>query len=148
MASGDQLSNYMIATRVGTTRLATNSPTTSGTTQSQLTFVQAFLQQGKTYGIRLDTRITASAAVVGTDSVFIRIREDNATGTELVTGHLPSVFSGGAGHTFSLYAEYTATATGLKTFSITGQRNAGSANYTILASSTSPTIIAVDLIPT
>lgn len=91
------------------------------TTETIVMSVTANLVIGRTYEIWGIARFGASAAGV---RVAVRIREDDVNGTQRGLGQIevPATSTLGFGPLI-LYGEYTAVASGNKTFVLTGDRN-------------------------
>lgn len=85
------------------------------------------------------------ASTVAADDVTGRLREDNVTGT-LMRSMREDLPSANQSRMFYMRAEYTATATGSKTFVATGERAAGTGNITRNATATSPVLFTCDRI--
>jgi hypothetical protein len=120
----------LVAGRIPGERLATSVETTISasftTTETVIHTVTAALVTGRTYAVHLHTRILSD---VNGDNVDVRIREDNVSGTTLQLIRR-DLLSTAIPETLYLYAEYTAVATGNKTFVGTGDRTTGSGNLT------------------
>jgi hypothetical protein len=130
------------APRIATTVVTTSSSATSGTTELQVTSVAASLILGKTYRVRYAGAFTAS---VTTDHHFIRIREDTSAGDQMQGRRLTGPTAASA-YPVNIEAEYTADATGSKTFVVTLQRTAGSGTITNYAAGDQPGYLAVDYV--
>lgn len=120
MAAAGQI---ITAGRIPGERIATASITSDSasitTTETSIASVTATLVAGRTYRIKYVTRIgTGTAGTVA----LIRIREDTVGGTELVGDNIYLGSGGGAGNGVMMEGEYTAAATGAKTFHLTLQR--------------------------
>lgn len=114
------------------------------TTETTVQSVTADLVSGRIYGIHFYGHANSS---VGTDHVVFRIREDNSTGTELQSDVVGVDGSTTLGTKSELYAEYTAVATGSKTFVVAGIRTAASTGNCFLeAGSNRPSYLYVDYI--
>jgi hypothetical protein len=138
----------IIAGRVPGERIATTTATadssTFTTTETTVMSVTAALVTGRTYRVRFYGRFNSS---VSTDRVVARFREDNSSGTEIATTDTPLTnYSGTFGHAIEIEIEYTASATGNKTFVVTGERGAGSGNCNLEAATTRPAYLYVDYI--
>jgi hypothetical protein len=129
--------------RVGTTKLTADSSTWSGT-EFEATTVSGTLVSGKRYVIAFRGRISSDVAA---DSDNLRIREDNLTGTQLMLGQVYLPTNSGNGYMVNVYAEYTAVASGSKTFSFTGNRSIGTGTtHRIRGSATAPSWMTIELI--
>jgi hypothetical protein len=142
MASGELLTNSMVATRRATTKLTTISATVSA--ETVVGTITAVLESGKTYGIMFHGRIGRVGGAT-TDFSVTRIREDNISGTVLQFAE--------AGHpvtnalAVTAYTEFVAGSTGSKTFVVTLATGAAG-TFNRSASASAPSFITVDLIPT
>jgi hypothetical protein len=133
---------FPVTRRIATTRREVNGPTFT-TTETVIDSVTAALVNGATYRIRWKVRVNPGTA--GND-VQMAIREDNVSGTfiDAVAVDLPII---NRTPFMFLEGEYTAVATGNKTFVGTGDRVAGSgANDTPIASAASKSFLYVDYI--
>ncbi|SCF22543.1 hypothetical protein [Micromonospora mirobrigensis] len=124
--------------RIATTYLDTDSATF--TAETVIATVSAPLVTGRTYRVRLITRIGTSVAG---DVATPRLREDSLTGAERTVDYLPLPNSGTVGNLFQVEFEYTATATATKTFVATCLRS-GTGNAYREASSNRPTYFYVE----
>lgn len=138
-SAGQQL----IAGRVPGERIATTVATSNSaaitTTDTIVDSVVAALVSGRTYRITFASNMSGAAI---NDRGIFRIREDNVTGTQLGFARITVPVA-------TLYpirgeAEYTAVATGNKTFVVTLIREVGT--VTRAASATIPTYLYVDYI--
>lgn len=121
MASGDKLANHQIATRVNTATMAADTTGAAVTTETIILTVVGTLTSGRRYAIRGHAR---SSSTVSGDSVLFRIREDNLTGNATAVNRV-WMDADSAGIGCDLYGEYTASATGAKTFVLTMIRRTG-----------------------
>lgn len=144
MASGAQLTNSMIATRVGTLIITADSATAGGTNIS-LGTVTCFLEIGKKYALRATAQISGSVA--GNGGLLI-IAEDSSSGTQLTARQVGTPTTSTFGWGVDAYAEYTATVTGNKTFALAMRLFVGSGNVQLRAGASFPAYLTVDLIPT
>ncbi|MCI0687022.1 MAG: hypothetical protein L0Y54_07280 [Sporichthyaceae bacterium] len=137
----------IIAGKVPGERIATDIDTadsaTFTTTETEVQSVTAALVSGRTYRIRWATRFESSVA---DDRVIARIREDNSTGSELSNMVVRMFTVGSIGWPVTIEAEYTAVATGNKTFSATGVRQSGTGNCFMEAAANRPSYLYVDYI--
>lgn len=108
--------------RIATTIVSSDS--SAFTAETVVMTIVAPLVIGRRYAIWAFPKF---ASTVDNDDVQANLRQDNVSGTTLQVDlrELTADNQEGVGQTFTLYAEYTATATGNKTFVVTGQRNAG-----------------------
>jgi len=126
-------------------RIATAVRTTNSagftTTETVTDTVVADLISQLVYRVRCFTLYTSTVA---NDSDIVRIREDSLTGTVLQASRvfIPIVTS----FCVILEAEYTAVATGSKTFVVTGSRGSGTGTITHGANATAPVYLYVDYI--
>lgn len=144
MASGDKLTNEVIATRVATNPVTASSSTFTNTEVSLAT-VTAYLIDGKRYLVKYPARFSVATAA---QLVTARLREDTVSGTQLQAAQVYCHSTDSVGFDLPIEVEYTATVTGNKTFVFTGQRNGGSGNVTMLAAASSTRCLTVTLIPT
>jgi hypothetical protein len=116
------------------------STSTFTTTETVTDTITVTLSINKTYLVAHSAMWNSSVAA---DTVAVRMREDNLTGTAL-NGF--DVNLSATSHYFNAYIRcyYTATSSGSKTFVITGQRVAGSGNVMRAANTTNPSIFNVD----
>ena len=122
MASGDNGSYAQVAKDVGYAELATDSTTYGDTESGSLMSVTCNLISGVKYDILLVANVGVDVA---NDGSILRVRDNSATGTQLIgpqrfVGSTSSVGEGVVGK-----ARYTAAATGSRTFHVTGDRNSG-----------------------
>ncbi len=135
----------LVAGRIPGERIATTISTVplGGITTTETTFISvtAPLVNGRTYRVRLISHIGSS---VNGDRGLVRIREDDDTGTQLQVEriHIP-VAGSYPGHT---EVEYTATASGDKTFVATLVRESGTGSMSHNAGATQPAYMYVDYI--
>lgn len=100
-----------------------NSDSSTWTTTETLTdTVTAALVDGRTYRVRWYGGV---ASTVAADIALIRMREDSTSGTLMNERNITIASTSTAGFGFSIEARYTATATGNKTFIVSGIRNGG-----------------------
>jgi hypothetical protein len=143
MASGDNSSWADVAYRVAATELTTNSATWTSSESSALISVTASLINGWTYKIWATMKVNSTVAA---DLAFMRLREDTSAGTQDDGANLYIGTTNGNGFVVALYAEYTASATGNKTWVVTGSRSAGTGTQGIVCSVNRPCFLAVDRI--
>lgn len=141
MASGDVTSYSDVAVRVATgTATASSSTWTTGDTQ--LITATGTVVAGQTYKINCIMNIQASPAG---DTLICRIREDTITGNQIDGKLLTPASAGGTGYPINLYAEWTASTTGSKTFVASAQRSTGTAStYRLIATSQEVSFLIVD----
>lgn len=140
VAAGQPIDVDDVVKRIATTTLTTDSAGFT-TTETSIGSVTASLVDGVTYSITAHGAIDSSASG---DSCDVRIREDSVSGTEMTLRRIHLIDDTGRWG-FTVYAEYTATATGSKTFHVTGDRPGGAGGTLVRkASATIPTYIFVD----
>lgn len=123
-----------------TTRSASSSAVT--TTETEIDSVDALLVSGRTYRVRWVFSFTVSTA---TDHHLGRIREDSSSGTQIQARRLSAVTTQQS-YPGMIEVEYTATASGSKTFSATFQRSGGAGSITSHSASDNPSYLYVDYI--
>lgn len=139
----------VIAGRMPGERIATQIDTadtaTFTTTETIVSTVTAALISGRTYKVSFRGTMQSDVAA---DLINARIREDNATGTQLQLRRESSTSAtAGSGPSFDMEAEYTAVANGNKTFVATGVRAAGATgNITAEGAATQPRYLYVDYV--
>lgn len=124
-------------------RIATNTETTSSgtftTTETVTDDVTAPLIDGERYLVEFWGEFVSTVAG---DDVGVQLREDNVSGTVL-TLVIKNIETASVAEAFYLRREYTATATGSKTFVVTGDRLVGTGNVSRLSASTLPAYLTV-----
>lgn len=136
----------LVAGRIPGERIATTIVTSNSagitTTETTVASVTAPLVSGRTYRVRAAVAVDSTIAE---DTVDVRLREDNSTGTEMnlrrvdckdATGRWPG----------EIEAEYTAAATANKTFVVTYVRASGSGTIILIATATTPSHLYCDYI--
>jgi hypothetical protein len=143
-AGGDVIYAADVNTRIATTPRTSDTSTVT-TTETVSDTVTASLVSGEKYRVRWVVGYTSSVA---SDTLFLRIREDNVSGTaiSLVRATVPTTNGAGSRWVEAVEAEYTAVATGSKTFVGTYVRASGTGNVKVAADATTPTYLYVDLI--
>lgn len=133
-------SGQMIGQEVGTSAETSDSSTFT-TTETQIGAVTFSEVLGNVYRIRVPVQLSSATV---TDIVQATLREDSIAGAEVHSGRGPMQTSDEA-RPFIIYLEYryTATATGSKTFVVTGDRIAGGGNCKREAGTTHPQRITV-----
>lgn len=120
--------------------IATADSATFTTTETVVMSITVPLVAGRTY------RILASGmsrSDIATDDIRWRIREDNATGTELQTLVILDVNSTAVPPgNWTMEARYTAASTASKVVVVTGVRNVGSGNCALEAAATRPAFLS------
>lgn len=137
--------------KVGTYRVADNGGRTADsgvftTVEAAIDTVTAPLVAGRTYRVRWNVAWASTAAG---DTVFTRLREDTGTGNQLQLIRTEIVTTGGTGTRWpaTIEAEYTAVATGNKTFVGTGVRvGVSGGNISAHADPTFPILMTVDYV--
>lgn len=143
MPAGQRLSAGRIpGERIATGIVAAGSADSASVTTTEISIgsVTASLVAGRTYRVRYVTRLGTSVA--GTIALA-RIREDSVSGAEMVGDNLYLGSAGTAGNFATSEGEYTAAATGSKTFHLTITRAGGTGDVR-RESSFMPTYIYVD----
>lgn len=143
-AGGDVIYAADVNTRMATT-IRTSDTSTVTTTETVADSVTASLVSGEKYRVRWAVGYTSDTAA---DTVFLRLRQDNVSGTVMTLVRGDNRVTNGAGSRWvaEVEAEYTAAATGSKTFVGTYVRASGSGNVKVVAAATYPTYLYVDLI--
>jgi len=126
--------------RIATTTRTTNTATF--TAETSINTVTAALENGKTYAVTWKTN--GSSTVAG-DRARFRIREDTVGGTQLDLAHV-TCDAATVDYPVILYYEYTAVATGNKTFVGTCVRQAGTGNLAVNANASQPNYLYVNYI--
>lgn len=137
--TADLLNQYLV-TAVGNAPFTANSGAV-GSTETQISTVSGNLISGMLYTVLFVGRATVSTS--GTPT--FRIREDNSTGTQQGINFPVITSIAGNGNPVVVMAQYTATATASKTFSLTSQLAAGT--VTTLGSASSPGFFTITLNP-
>ncbi|MFE9955827.1 hypothetical protein [Micromonospora sp. NPDC005299] len=130
--------------RIGVTTRTSDSAAFT-TTEVVIDSITVSLVQGRTYKIRWTV---AWVSTVANDTVFSRIRENNVTGTQLQILRINIPTTGGLGTRWdgTVEAEYTAVASGNKTFVGTGTRATGTGNIVADADATFPIRLYVEYV--
>lgn len=140
--AGDIITLPLPGQRIATTR--TESDSSTFTAETLIDSVTASLISGNVYRVRWVSSMQSSVA---NDTVNARIREDDLVGTQLVVRReVSTVTTAGSGPDTSVETEYTAVATGDKTFVATGARSTGTGNITAEGSANTPRLLYVDFI--
>lgn len=150
VAAGDVINASDVNFRVGTaTPVVADSTTWAATETGALVSVAANLVTGKKYRITFYTAVSTSslsASLAAFEISTMRLREDSSTGTQLLAPNVQMSTASTVGFFCTGSVEYTAVATGAKTFVLTGQRNNGAGNHQIRAGATRPTTLVVDML--
>lgn len=147
MAVGDLIPPSYLLRRVNTTPITAASGTFT-TTETALATVTGVLEAGQRYAIVADN-VRFSASAVGSPSLeaaMVRIREDNLTGTEIGANQIGILTSSTIGFGIRVYTEFTAAATGAKTFQLTAVRQSGANNIQMRGSTGVPGFLTIDMI--
>lgn len=124
------------------TTIRTSVSSSVTTTETTIDSVTAPLVSGRTYRVTWDLPLTVSVA---TDTHFVRIRENNSTGTQLnVRRYMGPATT--QSFPFRIEAEYTAVATANKTFVGTFIRSAGTGSLTSHSAADVPSYLYVDYV--
>jgi hypothetical protein len=146
-SAGDITNASDVTTRIATATLNANSGTWTTTESAALLTVTGSLVNGQRYSLTLFTNIaTSSAAAPSVEVSLMRIREDTASGTQNTGVDFWIASTTGAGFGLMAYSEYTAVATGTKSFVLTGQRIAGAGSHSIAAGTSRQTFLNIDLV--
>lgn len=135
----------LVAGRIPGERIATEVLTSASSTftaETQIHTVTAALVSGRTYSV---TMITGILSTVAGDNVDTRIREDNTSGTILQQVR-KDLLATNITECIVLYAEYTAVATGNKTFVGTAARQAGTGNLSRNSGVNTPSYLFVEYV--
>ena len=135
------VSGYVVPGRVDTTE-DTSSSGAITTTETIVLTITAPLINTVTYRI---TAYFLTQLSVATDVFVSRLREDDASGTQLQNARIAN---GVTNSVFPCYmeVEYTATATGNKTFVVTLLRTSGTGNIVMNAGATQPCYLYIDYV--
>jgi hypothetical protein len=126
---------------IGVATPVTSDSSTFTTTETEVASRQVPLVSGRTYRVKFTGGWNST--VLG-DAVTVRLREDSSSGNLLDSGTLlTTLVSASRGAKGPLEAPYTATATGDKTFKVTGQREAGTGQCRMAAATSRPAIFEV-----
>lgn len=129
--------------RVATTTETADSATTT-TTEITVISVTAALVTGRTYRVYASVGLMSTVAA---DNITTRIREDSATGTTLNYDEIDIDRTSATGNYKAiLEAEYTAVASGNKTFVFTIARATGTGDCRMEAGTDHPSYLYVDYI--
>src|SRR5690554_3369883 len=122
------------------TEIETDASDAFTTEATLMTLSDAPVVQGRIYRLRWVGGLDAT----DTAEVLLRLKAD---GTAFQLRRFPLVnVSGTTGVGFALEGEYTASATGAVTFTLTGQRLSGSGTCTMAANANSPCYLYLDYI--
>lgn len=138
MASAGEVIEAWHGARIATTK-ATSTTSTFTTTETVTDSVTAALVDGERYLVEFWGHF---GTTVNGDDVTVQIREDSVSGTS-ITQNTVDIPTGSVSIAVYLRTEYTAVATGNKTFVATGDRFAGTGNITRVASSGVPAFLTV-----
>lgn len=134
----------IVANRIPGERIATSVRTstvgTFTTTETIVDTITVPLVSGRTYGIFSQADAQSSVA---NDQVIYSLREDDAAGTRIAVTRLTCLGTN-APFPGRLYGEYTAVASGDKTFVVTMVRTVGTGNITASGGTTQKMYLYVD----
>lgn len=136
----------LVAGRIPGERIATATETSDSsgfTAETSIATVTAALVTGRTYRVRVVTKIVSTVAA---DTAIVRVRENDASGNILTHALMETTSTSGFGWPIVQEAEYTAVSSADKTFAVTAARNSGTGNVRREASSNGPTYLYVDYI--
>jgi hypothetical protein len=137
----------LVAGRVPGERIATDIDTadsgTFTTTETVVSSVVAALVSGRTYRVRW---VGGCVTTVANDVYLCRLREDSLVGTALMERNRVIGTTSASGEALECEVEYTAVATGNKTFVSTGVRNGGTGTLHADATASRPRYLYVDYI--
>jgi hypothetical protein len=137
----------LTAGRIPGERIATTTNTSDSgtwtTTAVETDSVTAALVTGRTYLVRWSAGLVTTVAG---DVALIRMREDDTSGTVLMERNFYLGTTATGGFASDLEANFTATATGNKTFVITGVRSGGTGTHHADATANRPRYLYVDYI--
>lgn len=143
-AAGDPISAADVNVRIATTTRTSDTSTVT-TTETVADSVTATLVNGRKYRVRY---IAGYSSSVADDTVFLRLREDSVSGTQMAIFRGHSHLTNGAGSRWvaNFEAEYTASASASKTFVATYVRASGTGNVSVNAGATYPTLLYIERI--
>lgn len=127
--------------RINTTIRTSNSA--AFTAETSVDNVVANLVIGRTYRIRW---VGALFSSVADGYARGRIREDTVAGTQLQLRQQPTNVAASQAFGLIMEVEYTAVATGAKTFHATMARQSGTGNITCTAAADTPTYLYVEYV--
>jgi hypothetical protein len=117
------------------------SDSSTFTAETQIMTVTVTLVSGRKYRVQGEVSMTSSVAG---DVIGMTLREDSASGTVMVAENMVRATS--VSPRFHAFAEYIAVSSGSKTFSMTGQKVAGTGLINRSASATLPAYLIVTYI--
>jgi hypothetical protein len=129
-----------------TSSIAADSATWTATESGSLISVTPTLTTGLTYKLLFSGAVSSDAVTSGVETTVMRIREDTATGNQLIVSQVFIPTTSTIGFLLTAYVEYTAVATGAKTFVVTGTRNGGTGNHRIRAATGRSAWLTCDLL--
>jgi hypothetical protein len=136
VAAGDIIEAADVNEREATTPLVADSATWTNSPEVVAASVTIAAVAGQKYKLWFSGRISTDVAG---DAANMRIREDSVSGNQVQLGQVYLPTTTGNGWSTYLYAEWTAAASGSKTFVVTGQRSLGTGvAHRIRATSNSP----------
>ena len=125
-----------------TSTTTTTASSTFTTTETEVISHTHTLIDGRKYEI---TATGSFKSTVAGDSALGRIRLTDTSGTVLAAEQTYIPTTSGSGYGFAIRGEYTAGADGDQEFILSGQRNLGTGNVSLQASSTQPATLSVRL---
>lgn len=129
------------------TAITADSTTWNATESGSLASITPTLTTGLTYVIRICAAVgTDAAASPSLEASILRVRENNSAGAQVLGPQIYMPTTSTVGFALMARAEYTAVATGAKTFVLTGQRNGGSGNHRIRANTDRAAYLTIDLL--
>lgn len=133
----------LVSSRVGTT--VRDTDTSTFTAQTLINTVTANLVTGRVYRVTWDFRWTSGTAG---DTVFARLRDTNLVGAQLQNSRIDGRLTNGAGSGWGgrIETEYTAVATGAKTFAATLALATGTGSVSVIAAADRASYLYVDFI--
>lgn len=135
LVTADALNTNLVEERDGTQTLVADS-TTYGVTETVIATVTITAVSGLVYKVEFKGKLSTDVAL---DASNLRIREDNLTGTLFGFNQIYLPTTTANGWAAAVYGEYTAVATGSKTFVMTGQKSIGAGTaHRIRAAATTP----------
>lgn len=127
-----------------------DSATWTTTESAALMSITVPVVTGRTYRIDLTCHVSTTVQTfpitsANLEQALIRVREDTATGTQVLGDQLPLGQVTSLGFKLTTHAWYTAVATGNKTFCVTGQKQAAQSggNQQLRAGSTRRGLLSV-----
>lgn len=141
--AGDVMFPSTVARRMGTTTAVADATATSGTTESVYETVTVNVVAGATYHIKSYFPYTGSVAA---DQFFIRLREDTTTAGTQIQFATAVIQATSTTFVETPEADWTASATGSKSFCVTVQRKSGTGTCTPKGATSNPRFLSVDYV--